>query len=151
MNYILDLRTMHLPQALLFCAPFFVQNGKCSPFLELTPTLWKMPRDVTNISEDWADFCQCQDFWCHFLSLVSSEKITLLALGGRPQPLKQPSQSQKCHFYKKMNALNDTITSAMSKSAKKTNGEYLWLSVAFVEAWIKWQNCLKNHANVAPK
>ena len=30
----------------------FVQKGKCSPFLKLTPTPRQMPRDVTNISED---------------------------------------------------------------------------------------------------
>ena len=30
----------------------FVQNGKCSTFLKITPTLRQMPRDVTNISED---------------------------------------------------------------------------------------------------
>ena len=34
-------------------------------------------------------------------------KMALLALGGRPQPLKKPSQSQKGHFYEKVNALND--------------------------------------------
>ena len=37
---------------LYFCHIIFVQNGKCLPFLELTPTLRQMPRDVTNISED---------------------------------------------------------------------------------------------------
>ena len=62
--------------------------------------------------------------------------MALLALGGRPQPLKKPSQSQKGHFYEKMNALNDTKTSAMSKSAEG-NGEYLWSSVAFVKVWMK--------------
>ena len=61
-------------QALFCVAPIFVQNGNCSPFLKLTPTPRQMPRDVTNISEDWADFCQCQEFWCHFLSFVFSEK-----------------------------------------------------------------------------
>ena len=29
-------------------------------------------------------------------------KMALLALGGRPQPLKKPSQSQKGHFSEKM-------------------------------------------------
>ena len=62
--------------------------------------------------------------------------MDLLALRGRPQPLKKPSQSQKGHFYKKMNAVNDTKTPELSKSAEG-NGEYLWSSVAFVEAWIK--------------
>ena len=71
-----------------------------------------------------------------FLELRFLGKMALLALGGRPQPLKKPSQSQKGHFYKKMNALNDTKTAKMSKSAEG-NGEYLWWSVAFVEAWIK--------------
>ena len=59
-----------------------------------------------------------------FLELRFLGKMALLALGGSPQPLKKPSQSQKGHFYKKMNALNDTKTLAMSKSAEG-NGEYL--------------------------
>ena len=71
-----------------------------------------------------------------FLELRFLGKMALLALRGRPQPLKKPSQSQKGHFYEKMNALNDTKTSELSKSAEG-NGEYLWSSVAFVEAWIK--------------
>ena len=50
-----------------------------------------------------------------------------------PQHLKKPFQSQKGHFYEKMNALNDTKTSELSKSAEG-NGEYLWSSVAFVGA-----------------
>ena len=50
-----------------------------------------------------------------------------------------------------MNALNDTKTSELSKSAEG-NREYL--SVAFVEVWIKCNfpngiTGLKNHANVA--
>ena len=40
------------------------------------------------------------------------------------------------HFYEKMNALNDTKTSELSKSAEG-NGEYLSLSMAFVEALTK--------------
>ena len=71
-----------------------------------------------------------------FLELRFLGKMALLALGGRPQPLKKPSQSQKGHYYVKMNALNDTKTSELSKSAE-CNGEYLWSSVAFVEAWTK--------------
>ena len=47
-----------------------------------------------------------------------------LALGGRPQPLKKPSQSQKGHFYVKMNALIDIKTSELSNSAEG-KGEYL--------------------------
>ena len=35
-----------------------------------------------------------------FLELRFLGKMALLALGGRPQPLKKPSQSQKGHFYK---------------------------------------------------
>ena len=54
----------------------------------------------------------------------SRKNDPLLALGGRPQPLKKPSQSQKGHFYEKMNALNDTKTPELSKSSEG-NGEYL--------------------------
>ena len=59
-----------------------------------------------------------------FLELHFLGKMSLLALGGRPQPLNKPSQSQEGHFYEKMNALNDTKTSELSKSAEG-NGEYL--------------------------
>ena len=59
-----------------------------------------------------------------FLELRFLGKMALLALGGRLQPLKKPSQSQKGHFYEKMNALNDTKTSELSKSVEG-NGEYL--------------------------
>merc|ERR1711953_631802 len=59
-----------------------------------------------------------------FLELHFLGKMALLALRGRPQPIKKPSQSQKGHFYVKMNALNDTKTAELSKSAED-NGEYL--------------------------
>ena len=59
-----------------------------------------------------------------FIELCFGEKMALLALGGRPQPLKKPSQSQKEHFYEKRNAVNDIKTSELSKSAEG-NGEYL--------------------------
>ena len=54
--------------------------------------------------------------------------MALLALRGRPQPLKKPSQSQKGHFSSKMNALNDTKTPELSKSAKETGNicDRLW-------------------------
>ena len=53
-------------------------------------------------------------------------KMSLLTLRGLFERLRVPSQSQKGHFYEKTNALNDTKTSAMSKSAEG-NGEYLSL------------------------
>ena len=59
-----------------------------------------------------------------FLELHLLGKMALLALGGRPQPLKKPSKNQKGHFYEKTMPLNDTKTLAMSKSAEG-NGEYL--------------------------
>ena len=55
-----------------------------------------------------------------FLELHFGGEMALLALRGRPQPLKKPSQSQKGHFPSKMNALNDTKTPVLSKSAKET-------------------------------
>ena len=61
-----------------------------------------------------------------FLELRFLRKMALLALGGRPLRLssKSPYQSQKGHFYEKMNTLNDTKTLELSKSAEG-NGEYL--------------------------
>ena len=55
-----------------------------------------------------------------FLDLRFLGKMALLALGGRPQPLKKPSHSQKGRFNKKMNELNNTKTSELSKSAMET-------------------------------
>ena len=45
--------------------------------------------------------------------------MALLALGGRPQPLKKPSQGQKGHFSDKINVLNDTKTLELAESGKK--------------------------------
>ena len=63
-----------------------------------------------------------------FLELRFVGKMALLAFGGRPQPLKKTSQSQKGHFYEKMNELNDTKTSELSKSVKETGNicDRLW-------------------------
>ena len=90
-----------------------------------------------------------------FLELHFLGKMALLALGGCPQPLKKPSQSQKGHFYEKMNALNDTKTSELSKSAEG-NGEYLSIVCGICQGvdkkqFSKWHNWPKNHANVAQK
>ena len=43
--------------------------------------------------------------------------MALLALGGRPQPLKKPSQCQKGHFYDKIIVINDNKTPELAKSA----------------------------------
>ena len=63
-----------------------------------------------------------------FLELHFLGEMALLALRGRPlslfERLRAPSQSQKGHFYEKINALNDTKTLELSKSAEG-NGEYL--------------------------
>ena len=84
-----------------------------------------------------------------FFELRFFGKMTPLALGGRPQPLKVK------HFYEKKNALNDTKTLELSKSSEG-NGKYLGSSVAFVEMWIKHKFSsgtigLNNHVNVAQK
>ena len=92
-----------------------------------------MPQTIANIPRCLPQILPVPGVLVSFLELG---KKTVLPLGGRRQPLKKPSQSQKGHFYVKMNALNDTKTSELSKSAEG-NGEYLWSSVAFVEAWIK--------------
>ena len=54
-----------------------------------------------------------------FLELHILRKVSLWALGGHPQPLKKPSQSQKEPFlHIKINVLNDTKTSELSKSER---------------------------------
>ena len=135
---------MHYISGFIFVRTVFVQNWKCSPFLKLTPKHWQMPRDVTNISKDWADFCQCQEFWCHFLSFIFSEKWPFWL--WEPLPTK-----------KKMNALNDTKSSELSKSAE---GNVEW-NVFVIVCGVCWgvgkkqiskrQSWLKTHANVAKK
>ena len=40
------------------------------------------------------------------VSFLELHFLALLALVGRPQPLKKPSQSQKGHFYEKMEGLS---------------------------------------------
>ena len=52
---------LSLKYRLYFGVNNFCPNGKCSPFLELT--LWQMSQDVTNIHEDWSEFCNLQEFW----------------------------------------------------------------------------------------
>ena len=118
-------RKQQIIQALFLCAPFLFKKGKCSPFLELTPTLWQMPRDITNISEDWADFCQCQEFWCHFLSFDFLEN-------GPFGFERAPSASQKALSKSKGTFLHENEFAKwhqnceLSKSAEG-NGEYLCL------------------------
>ena len=59
-----------------------------------------------------------------FLELRFLGKMALLALGGRHQPLKKPSQSQKEKFSRKMSELNVTKTPKMAKYAKES--DRLW-------------------------
>ena len=61
------------------CTPYFVLNGKSSFFtfpLAHSHAL-TMTQDVTNIHEEWDNFCQCQEFWCHFLKLHFWGKMAL--------------------------------------------------------------------------
>ena len=116
-----------LKTGFIFVRTIFVQNSICSPFLELTPTLQQMPRDVTNISEDWADFCQCQEFWCHFLSFVFSEKCPFWLWEGTL------SLSKSLNFYEKTK-LKKWHTNSTSKSLLSP-WKYSWRLVAFVKVW----------------
>ena len=50
----------------------------------------------------------------------------IVALRGRTQPVKKPSQSQEGHFPKKMNSKNDTKTLELSKSATGNICDHLW-------------------------
>ena len=117
---------------LYFCVcTILVQNGKCSPFLELTPTLWQMSREVMNISEDWADFCQCQEFWCHFLSL---EKWSFWLWEGALSLSKSPLKVKRAIFPPKRSSRNDTETRGTGKSQLSPR-KYSWRLVAFVKVW----------------
>ena len=88
---------VHLELALFFCTLFSPWRFT---FFRAHSHNWQMPRDVTNIHEDWAGFYQCQKCWGHFSCLVLEVKLKLpLAIGrwGHPQPLEIPSQNQKDH------------------------------------------------------
>ena len=90
-----------------------------------------MPQTITNITRCHPHNLAGPKFWCHLANSLSRKNVSF----GFKR-LWAPSQSQKGHFHEKKNTLNDTKTSELSKSAE-CNGEYLWSSVAFVEAWIK--------------
>ena len=90
-------RTSFIP-GFIFVSTIFVQNEKCSPFLELTPRPLRIPRGVTNISKDWADFCQTQEFWCHFFSFVLGRKCPFWLWEGALRLSKEPSQKSKGTF-----------------------------------------------------
>ena len=142
-------------QASFLCTPFLSKKGKCSPFLELTPTPRQMPRDVTNISEDWADFCQCQEFWCHFLSFVFSGKWPFWLWEGALSLSKSPLKVKKGHSYEKMNALNDTKTPGTVKICGRQRGIFVIVcGICQSEDKKQISKCQyrpKNHANVAQK
>merc|ERR1712016_26558 len=112
----------------IFVRTVFVQNGKCSPF---SRTHSHASTNATRRHEYFRGLSRLlpvPGVLVSFLELRFLRKLALLALGGRPQSLKQPSQSQKGHFYKKKNALNDTKTPDLSKSAKGTGNicDRLW-------------------------
>ena len=116
-------------QALFLCALFLSKIEKKFTFSgTYSQALTNAMRRIFPRTEQ--TFASARSFGV--ISWASFSSLSFLS----PQPLKKPSQSQKGHFYKKMNALNDTKTPELSKSAEG-NGEYLWSSVAFVEAWIK--------------
>ena len=50
-------------------------------------------------------------------------------LRGRPQPLKKSSQSQKGHLSEKMNAINDTNTPELTKSAKEEGNTVIFCGI----------------------
>ena len=80
----------YVVQAVFMCT-FFVQWAKVHLFS--LPQFDKCPQGVTNILEDWADFWQCQEFWCHFLSFALERKNTTQPL------LKRRSLESKGTFY----------------------------------------------------
>ena len=90
--------TYHGICRLYFCAHHSCPQTKLLPFLELTPTLWQMPGEVTNISQVWADFCQCQEFWCHFLSFIVLEKWSFWLWEGALSLSKSPLEVKWVFF-----------------------------------------------------
>ena len=109
----------------IFVRTIFVHKGKCSLFLELIPTLWQMPWDVTNISEDWADFCQCQEFWCHFLSFALSGKWPFWLWEGALSPSQKALSKSKRIFLWESECAKWYQNFGNSKICEG-NGEYLW-------------------------
>ena len=110
-------------QALYLCAQFFVQK-KMFAFSQAHTHASSNATRRHEYFRGLSRLLSVPGVLVSFLELCFLGKMALLALGGRPQPLKKPSQSQKGHFYVKMNALNDTKTPELSKSSEG-NGEYL--------------------------
>ena len=79
--------------------------------------------------------CHYPEFWCHFQKLLLEWKMVPLALGGGPQPFKKFTQKSECFCWESecdqwyQNSRTDKICTGIR--------EYLWSSVAFVEAWNK--------------
>ena len=106
-------------QALFLCTLFFYQKANVRLFSDSLMRRYEYSRGLSKL---WS----VPGVLVSFLELHFLGKMALLALGGRPQPLKNPSQSQKGHFYKRTNALNDTKTSELSKSAEGNICDRLW-------------------------
>ena len=111
-------------QALFLWAPFLYKSGNCLHFFKSHSHASTNATRHHEYSRVLSRLLSVPGVLLSFLKLGFGGKMALLALGGRPQPLKKPFQSQKGHFYEKINALNDTKTSKLSKS-EEGNEEYL--------------------------
>ena len=99
------------------------------PFLKIAfyPRLHKCHRRSQIFPVPFADFAS-SGVLVSFITFIFAAKWPCLALRGRPQPLKKPSQCQKGQVSKKMNVINDTKTPELAKSAKETGNicDFLW-------------------------
>ena len=116
-----------------------------------------MPRDRLFTRTEQTFFCQCKEFWCHFLGFVLEGKLpSWLWETGALILSKCPLKVKQGNFPSKMNAINDTKNLELSKSVKKTGNicDRLWhLSRHWIK--LKFPNAtysgLENYANVLHK
>ena len=80
-----------LETGFIFVRTVCVQNGKCSPFSQTH-------------SHASTNATRCHEYFRGLSRLLLVPGVLVSFL----EPLKKPSQSQKGHFYNKMNVLNDT-------------------------------------------
>ena len=97
----------------------FVQKATVHPFSDFLQRFDKCHKTSRIFPRTEQTSASARSFWC--LSFVLEGR----GLFERPRA---PSQNQKGHFYEKMNVLNDTKTSELSKSAKETGNicDCLW-------------------------
>ena len=88
----------YLNQALFLCAPFLTKKGKCSPFSRAHSHALANAMRRHEYFQGLSRLLPVPGVLVSFLELRFLGKMALLALGGRPQPLKKALSKSKGTF-----------------------------------------------------